>query len=63
MEHDKQADQAAKNILAMLAGHEWTPTVVLAALRLAYSTGAHDQSLKSVMSLIEKDDRISQVTG
>ena len=47
----------------MLAGHEWTPSVILAALKLAYSTGAHDQSLKSVMALIEKDDHLNQVTG
>lgn len=63
MEHEQKCEQAAKNILAMLAGSEWTPTVVLAALKLAYSTGAHDQSLKSVMSMIEKDDHLSQVTG
>jgi len=56
------AHQAARNIFEMISSN-LSPEVVLAALRLAYTTGARDQSLKYIVNLVEFDDRLNEVTG
>ncbi len=55
------AHRAARNIFEMLDGN-LSPEIVLAALRLAYTTGARDQSLRHIEGLVEFDDRLNEVT-
>ena len=55
------AHRAARNIFEILNG-ELTPEIVLAALRLAYTTGARDQNLRYIEGLVEFDDRLNEVT-
>lgn len=56
MNHEVAADRAAANILAML--DNLTPEVVRAALRLAYTTGAHDQAMRALQEQIAHDERV-----
>ena len=56
------AHRAARNIFTMLDGN-LSPEAVLAALRLAYSTGARDQSFRHIEGLVEFDDRLNEVTS
>ena len=55
------AHRAARNIFEMLDGNR-SPEAVLAALRLAYSTGARDQARQHIQGLVEFDDRLNEVT-
>ncbi len=56
------AHRAARNIFEMLDGN-LSPEAVLAALRLAYTTGARDQSLRYIVGLVEFDDRLNEATS
>ena len=56
------AHRAARNIFEMLDSN-LSPEAVLAALRLAYSTGARDQAFRYIEGLVEFDDRLNEVTG
>jgi len=56
------AHRAARNIFEILNG-ELTPEIVLAALRLAYTTGARDQNLRYIEGLVEFDDRLNEATS
>jgi len=58
---ERQSLNAAENILRTM-DYNLSPGVVLAALRLAYTTGYRDRQAERVAELIERDDRISEVT-
>jgi len=64
MSTDKDMDslRAAESILNLMVGGFDRDNMVR-ALKLAYITGYRDRQAERVAELIERDDRISEVTG
>ena len=62
MDEDTMSLNAANSILALMSGYEFTQKSVQAALRLAYTTGRHDQQRERIEAMVKRDDELAERT-
>lgn len=59
---EERCAKSAQSILNML-DPPYSNAVVLAALRLAYSTGSRDQQREQIERMVQRDDELKEVSG